>query len=171
MFPKGFTTMRTSLLAACLLAGSLAGWPVVAQPAAGVDGADTAPGARPGNVIGTGQSLPLSDKASNVTEGDTRSVIAPRLPTPSAGDDASPRRFLESADRAITLGRTGEAQEALERAESRLLDRSEPPSRAGAPSGQPLVTTVGDARRALVSGDRAGAQRLIAEALRGLAPR
>lgn len=158
--------MRIPFLAACLLTGSLAGWPVMAQPAAGPAGIDS--GARPGNVIGTGQSLPLSDKASNATEGDTKSVIAPRLPTPNAGDDASPRRFLESADRAITLGRTGEAQEALERAESRLLDRSVPPSRAGEPSEQPLVSMVGDARRALVSGDRAGAQRLIAEALRRL---
>ncbi len=150
--------MRILYLAACLLVAA----PVMAQPA------DEATGARPGNVIGTGQSLPLSDKASNATDGDTKSVIAPRLPTPNAGDDASPRSFLESAQRAITLGRTGEAQEALERAESRLLDRSVPPSRAGQPSPQPLVATVGDARRALVSGDRAGAQRLIGEALRGL---
>jgi hypothetical protein len=154
--------MRTLHLAACLLVGSFVGLPIMAQP-------DTVTGARPGNVIGTGQSLPLSDRASNVNEGDTKSVIAPRLPTPNAGDDASPRAFLESAQRAITLGRTGEAQEALERAESRLLDRSVPPSRAGESSQQPLVATVGDARRALVSGDRAGAQRLITDALGQLA--
>ncbi len=122
-------------------------------------------GARPGNEIGSGQSLPLSDKASNATSEDTRSVIAPRLPTPSAGDDASPRGFMEAAQRALTLGRTGEAQEALERAESRLLDRSVAPSRAEDPSAQPLVNQVGDARRALASGDRPRAQQLITEVL------
>jgi hypothetical protein len=129
---------------------------------------DPATGARPGNVIGTGQSLPLSDKASNVTAADTNAVIAPRLPTPSAGDDASPRAFLQAAERALTLGRTGEAQEAIERAESRLLDRDVAPSAAGRPSSQKLVAVVGDARRALAAGDRPGAMRLIMEALRGV---
>ena len=129
---------------------------------------DPGTGARPGNVIGTGQSLPRSDKASNATAADTQSVIAPRLPTPSAGDDGSPLTFLQAAERALTLGRTGEAQEAIERAESRLLDRDVAPSSAGKPSTQKLVGTVGDARRALAAGDRPGAMRLIMEALRGV---
>ena len=127
--------------------------------------ADPVTGARPGNVIGTGQSLPLSDKASNATPGDTRSVIAPRLPTPSAGDDSSPRAFLEAAQRALTLGHTGEAQEALERAESRLLDRSVAPSRAGQPSEQPDVAAVGEARRALAAGDRVRTQQIVGDVL------
>lgn len=147
--------MRAVLLA-CLLVTPAMAQTVLAQ---------TESGARPGNVIGTGQSLPLSDKASNATPGDTASTIAPRLPTPSAGDDSSPRGFLQAADRAITLGRTGEAQEALERAESRLLDRVVAPSRAGTPSGQPEVAALGQARQALAAGDRAGAQRLIGEVL------
>jgi hypothetical protein len=149
--------MRTALLASLLVAAT----PAVAQT-------DPATGARPGNVIGTGQSLPLSDKASNATAGDTSSVIAPRLPTPGVGDDASPLAFLQAAERALILGRTGEAQEAIERAESRLLDRDVAPSAAGQPSGQKLVAIVGDARRALAAGDRAGAMRLITEAERGL---
>jgi hypothetical protein len=132
--------------------------------------ADPATGARPGNVIGTGQSLPLSDKASNATAGDSKSVIAPRLPTPSVGDDAAPLAFLQAAERALTLGHTGEAQEAIERAESRLLDRDVAPSAAGKPSGQKLVAIVGDARRALAAGDRGSALRLIGEAEKGLAP-
>ncbi len=127
--------------------------------------ADPVTGARPGNVIGTGQSLPLSDKASNATAGDTRSVIAPRLPTPGVGEDSTPRQFLEAAQRALTLGRTGEAQEALERAESRLLDRTVAPSRAGQPSQQPVISQVADARRALAAGDRAQAQQVIATIL------
>ncbi len=127
--------------------------------------ADPVTGARPGNVIGTGQSLPLSNKASNAMAGDTQSLIAPRLPTPIVGDDAAPRAFLEAAQRAITVGRTGEAQEALERAEARLLDRSVAPSRAGTPSEQPAVAQVGEARRALAAGDRARAQQLVTEVL------
>ena len=149
-----------SLIAALLLALPAAGQPLPAQ-----GGADPVTGARPGNTIGTGQSLPLSDKASNATAGDTRSLIAPRLPTPAAGDDSSPRAFLESAQRALVLGRTGEAQEALERAESRLLDRSVAPSRADVPSAQPVVAAVGDARRALAAGDRARSQQIIGEVL------
>jgi len=149
--------MRTILVVSLLAVTA----PAVAQT-------DPATGARPGNVIGTGQSLPLSDKASNATAGDTSSVIAPRLPTPSVGDDASPLAFLQAAERALTLGRTGEAQEAMERAESRLLDRDVAPSSAGKPSGQTLVAIMGDARRALAAGDRAGAMRLITEAERGL---
>ena len=148
--------MRHAILLACLAAAT----PAMAQTVA-----DPVTGARPGNVIGTGQSLPLSDKASNATAGDTRSVIAPRLPTPSAGEDTSPRAYLESAQRAITLGRTGEAQEALERAESRLLDRSVAPSRAGAPNREPAVTAVQDALRALAAGDRGRSQQIIAEVL------
>ena len=142
--------MRTATCLAALL---------LALPAAAQT--DPATGARPGNVIGTGQSLPLSDKASNATSGDTRSLIAPRLPTPSAGDDSSPRAFLEAALRALTLGHTGEAQEAMERAEARLLDRSVDAARADEPSGQPAVAAVGDARRALGTGDRGRARELI----------
>ena len=138
---------------------------MMSSPAMAQTAADPQTGARPGNVIGTGQSLPLSTKASNATAGDTTSVIAPRLPTPEVGDDAAPRAFLEAAQRALTLGRSGEAQEALERAESRYLDRSVAPSRAGMPSEQPAVALVGEARRALAAGDRPRAQQLVAEVL------
>ena len=37
-------------------------------------------GARPGHEIGVGDSLPRSEKASNITAHDTRSAIAPTLP-------------------------------------------------------------------------------------------
>jgi hypothetical protein len=45
-------------------------------------------GARPGNEIGTGQSLPTSNKASNIVPSDTGSVIAPRLPAPPLSDSS-----------------------------------------------------------------------------------
>ena len=122
--------------------------------------------ARPGNEIGTGQSLPLSNNASNVTPDDTRSSIAPRLPSPAVAESAPPDAFLRAARRAIAAGRTGEAQESLERAESRALDRSVRPSLAGQPSRSPLVSIIAEARGAVALGDRQGAVRLIDDALR-----
>ena len=119
---------------------------------------------RPGNKIGTGQSLPLSSNASNLGAADTRTAIAPRLPSPLLAENASPAAFLHAAGQALAAGRTGEAQEALERAESRALSRSVRPSRAGEASRQPLVTTISAARAALSVGDRARALRFIEQA-------
>lgn len=130
--------------------------PVLAQTAP-----NTPDGARPGNIPGTGQSLPLSNNASNTTPSDTRSVIAPRLPDPAVGENAPPRIFLEAARRALAANRTGEAQEAMERAESRLLSRSVAPSRAADPSRQPLIAQIANARTALSIGDRARAIQIL----------
>jgi hypothetical protein len=54
-------------------------------------------GARPGNVIGTGSSLPRSDNANNITPGGTHSDIAPNLPSPPIGENATSRDYLASA--------------------------------------------------------------------------
>lgn len=128
-------------------------------------GANPATGARPGNEIGTGMSLPLSNRSSNINPGDTRSPIAPRLPTPVAGDDASIRAYLANARDALAAGRTGEAQEALERAETRMLDRSVAPEDVRNPIRGPEVADVTAARRALASGDVPGAIQVINAAL------
>ncbi len=124
-----------------------------------------APIARPGNDIGTGQSLPLSNNASNITANDSHSLIAPRLPTPAVSESAPPAMFLRAARDALAAGRTGEAQEALERAETRALSRPVRPSLARQPSGSPLVQQIAQARTALSGGDRQGAIRLIDSAL------
>jgi hypothetical protein len=73
-------------------------------------------GARPGNEVGTGSSLPLSDRASNIGSGDTRSGITPNLPSPVLGEDAPVQAYLQAARSALIAGRTGEAQQALEMA-------------------------------------------------------
>jgi hypothetical protein len=44
----------------------------------------TEDGARPGNVIGTGMSLPRSNTASNLNSATTHSDLAPNLPAPDA---------------------------------------------------------------------------------------
>ncbi len=127
---------------------------------------NTPNGARPGNIPGTGQSLPLSNNASNINAGDTRSSIAPRLPSPDVGEGAPARAYLEAARRALAANHTGEAQEAMERAETRTLDRSVAPSRASDASAQPLIRQISDARAALSIGDRGRAIQILDAAIR-----
>jgi hypothetical protein len=71
-----------------------------------------------------------------------------------------------AARQALAAHQTGAAQEALERAETRALDRSVAPSQAGDPSGQRLIKQINDARNALSTGDTAGAMQIIDSALR-----
>lgn len=87
------------------------------------------------------------------------------LPAPAIDEDSSPLAFLLAAKSAVEAGRWGEAQEALERAESRVLTRSERPSRASAPSTQQIVGTLQRARRAVEARDRAKASDTIGAAL------
>jgi hypothetical protein len=155
--PPGAGTAPTRIAPAGLAPGGIAPAPpaLLASPT----------GARPDNPIGSGQSLPLSDAASNITPDNTASVIAPRLPDPPLDDNAPPADFLAAARQALAAGRTGEGQEALERAESRALDRAVRPSLASQASRQPLVQQITRARDALAGGDIAGAIRAIDGAL------
>ena len=136
---------------------SASGTPVVAP--------DTPTGARPGNVIGTDSSLPTSSQASNIDRADTRSTIAPRLPSPSVGPNASPEQLLAAARQALRQNRTGVAQQALEMAETRMLDRSTVPDAANQPDADPRVKQVTDALAALSHGDRASAGQLVTAAM------
>lgn len=71
-----------------------------------------------------------------------------RLPDPGIADEAPPSAFIAAARTAIAVGRLGEAMEAIERAESRLLARHVRPSLAGTPSDQALVVQLRAARAA-----------------------
>ena len=148
--------MRAIIAAAALL--GLAA-PALAQPVP--PGANPETGARPGNVIGTNNSLPTSNHAANINGADTRSLIAPRLPDPAVGANASPRQYLMAARQALASGQTGVAQQALEQAETRQLDRSVAPSRANDAISGPVVSEISQARQALGNGDQAGAIRII----------
>jgi len=123
-------------------------------------------GARPGNEIGTGQSLPLGNNSSNIGPQDTQSAIAPNLPSPDVGENAPPRKYLEAARTALLLGHTGEAQQALEMAETRALDRSVPLFQTNTPSKNPLVDKINQALQALGAGDRSRSVQLIEAALK-----
>lgn len=124
-----------------------------------------------------GAGSPLSQSASNTTAANTRSEIAPRLPDPGAAA-STPEAYIAAAQRALSAGRTGAAQEALERAETRLLTRSTDPAMAASPADMPMVRQIGDARRALANRDTAGARNALGmamneggEASSGRAPR
>jgi hypothetical protein len=120
---------------------------------------------RPGHVPGVGESFPASNKASNITAADARSPIAPRLPAPGIGENATAAAFLTAAKNALDAHQTGKAQEALERAETAMLQRSVPADMASTPDHGPRVSQVQTARDALAKGDVMGAKKAIAAAM------
>ena len=115
---------------------------------------------------GTGQSGPASSRASNLDGTSTSSPIAPHLPSPDAS--GGPEDYLRAADQALAARRTGEAQQALELAETRLLDRSTAIGDV-APSGNPQVQALSAALQALGHGD-IGAARAATRAAMGAPP-
>ncbi len=162
--------LSSTMLAFTVLAG-LAGTPVLAQTAVPTNaqgvprGTDPVTGARPGNDVGTGMSMPRGTRASNIDAGDTRSTIAPNLPSPSLGPDSSPADYLRAAQASLQAGRTGEAQQSLEMAQTRLLDRSVPLGQTNNPSDNPAVTQISQALQALAARDRAQAMQFIQAAI------
>lgn len=121
-------------------------------------------GARYGHVPGEGQSLPMSGHASNITSNDTRSVIAPSLPVPPVGQNASAEQYLNVAQQALARHRTGEAQEALERAETAVLNRRA--ERMQNPTEHaPRIEDIRAALDAMARHDYASAQQSISTAM------
>jgi hypothetical protein len=162
--------MRSLALSATIIAGLIA-TPAFAQTSIPLNqqgvppGANAETGARPGNVIGTGMSMPMSTHASNIDRADTRSPIAPNLPSPAIGANANAADYLQAAQASLQAGRTGEAQQSLEMAQTRLLDRSVPHGQTDNQSDNPAVTQITQALRALAAGDRAQTMQLIQSAI------
>lgn len=162
--------MRSLVLSMTVLAG-LAGAPAIAQtvntltPQGVPAGANPDTGARPGNEIGTGMSLPLGTRASNIDQSDTHSSIAPNLPSPRVGENANAVDYLRAAQSALQSGRTGEAQQSLEMAQTRLLDRSVPQAQTSNPSDNPAVSQISQALKAVAAGDRMRSMQLIDSAI------
>lgn len=111
-----------------------------------------------------GVGSPLSTTASNTSSANTRSEIAPRLPDPNA-TSSTPEAYLAAARSALAAGKTGMAQEALERAETRILSRSTEVNMASTPADMPMIQQIGAARQALANRDTKGAQAAIGTAL------
>ncbi len=191
--------MLKTLLTTAALCGAALAIPAFAQTAATPQYSDTAPadanasapqpmrrhhrmthadtaqmsdtGARPGHEPGVGESLPTSNRASNINASDSRSQVAPSLPTPAIGSNATPQEFLQYAQRALAQRRTGAAQEALERAETAYLNNpANPADPTSGPVGGPAQQTTAQARQALGRGDIAQAKQLVDQALGQLGP-
>ena len=172
--------MRAMILTACLLAGPgfaqtagvgdmtglrpMRGQARHAAPVVPATPAVTKPVAKVPEYRG-GEGSPRSSAASNTTAANTRSEIAPRLPDPGVAD--TPVAYLQAARQALGAGRTGAAQEALERAETRVLTRSTVPGLAGVADTGGMAGRIGAARRALGANDTVGARRAIDAALAG----
>jgi hypothetical protein len=136
------------------------------RPPPGVPpGTSPTTGARPGNQVGSGMSMPMSGSASNIGPNDTRSQVAPNLPAPPLAENSPPSAYLRAAQGSLATGRTGEAQQALEMAQTRLLDRSVPYGQTNDPSSNPAVVAINRALQALAAGDRATSMAQIQAAL------
>lgn len=104
---------------------------------------------------------PPSTRASNITPDNTRSNVAPSLPASPVGDNAEIQDYLRAARSSLAAGRTGEAQQSLEMAETRALTRSTDASQASTPDSNPMVIRIRDALHALGTGNRTQALELI----------
>ena len=102
---------------------------------------------------------------SNTAPSDTRSAPALRLPGPPFPSGESPRAFLEAARQALEAGRVGQAQEAVERAETALFNGTGAAVTASSPDIQHAILAIGAVRRELAAQDRQGAIRAIDDAL------
>ncbi|NGM23659.1 hypothetical protein G3576_26840 [Roseomonas stagni] len=88
----------------------------------------------------------------------------PRAPSLSESID-DPATLLRLAGQTVAAGRLGEAQDLLERAEARLLTRSELASQADRPEQGGAIGQIAAARAALGQRDRAAAAARIEQAL------
>jgi len=114
----------------------------------------------------SGRSEPLSTRAANIDQQDQAyQKIAPALPSPPVGENASPVAYLRAAQSALASGRTGEAQESLEMAQTRLLDRSVPYGQTNAPINTPAIDTISKALQALAANDVTQSMQLIQAAI------
>ena len=91
--------------------------------------------------------------------------IAPALPEPPVGENESAQAFLRAARVALATGRNGEARQALEMSQTRLLDRSVPLFKTNMASVHPAIPDIRAALDALAAGDRVAAMQQIDLAL------
>jgi hypothetical protein len=108
---------------------------------------------------------PYSTSPSNIAPQDTQSTVAAALPSPNLPEGSRPSDALRAAQGALAVGHTGEAQEALEMAETRMLDRSVALGQTNNPSDNPTVRQISQALQALAANDRATCMRWIQTAI------
>ena len=104
---------------------------------------------------------PQTTGARSFEPNDPYSAIAPQTPLPPVRENDRLHAFLEAAWSAVDRGQSEEAQDALERAETRLLDRAVAMNSAQKPDDRHAVLDIGVARQVLTARDRPGALRAI----------
>ncbi len=85
--------------------------------------------------------------------------------TPAVEPGDRPSDYLRAAQGALALGHDGEAKEALEMAQTRMLDRSVPLGQTDRPSDNPTVGQISQAMQALAMHDRLTGMQAIQHAL------
>jgi len=96
---------------------------------------------------------PFSTKASNLPTSAITSPIAPQLPSTGLGPNATIGQILAVARSALTEGKTGLAQQALENAETLALTRSVTFGTGQVADDSDLVKNLSQARGALGQND------------------
>jgi hypothetical protein len=94
-----------------------------------------------------------------------RSTVLSPLPSPNISEDTKPSDALRAAQGALVAGRIGEAQQALEMAQTRMLDRSVAMGQTNNPSDNPTVSQISQALQALAAHDRATCEQHIQAAI------
>jgi len=128
---------------------------------------EPAPGSAPlnGELRAPPSHQPVSRQATNLNAQTTRSVISPSLPAPPVGANGDATQFLQAAQAALSRNQTGEAQQALENAETFILNRSVPQGAVNNPDGSPAVHNINAALQALAANDRARSMDLIQQTI------
>jgi hypothetical protein len=117
------------------------------------------------SMPGSGNVLSRGENASTLSAANTPSAIPAALPPADLGLDATPQDYLKAARAFLVAGRTAASQQALEMAETRVLDRSVPLGATDVPSNDNLVSQIREAVQALGTGDRRHAIEIIDLAL------
>jgi hypothetical protein len=112
-----------------------------------------------------GAAPPIGSAGITLARDDTRGTVLPPLPLPPGGEEQRASDYLKAAQGALAAGRTAEAQQALEMAQTRILDRSVPLRQTNNPSDNPTVMQISQALQALTARDRATCMQLIQTAI------
>jgi hypothetical protein len=107
----------------------------------------------------------VSAPPTNPAPPDTRSVTASSAPAALVPSSEAPVTILAAARRALQAGRIEEAEDALEQAETRLLNGSAAAVQASSSDIDHAVLAIGAARRALAARAFHGAVRAMDDAL------
>lgn len=116
-------------------------------------------------LIGVAAAEPAPAETASWLVAVEGSAMASPLPLPTIAQNARADAYLVSARDAVEQRHPGEAEEALERAETRLLGGPLVSVASAAPNVQRAMLDIRAARRALAIGDSQGSLRAIDDAL------